>query len=480
MIFYIGIKDGFGQVRGAGRHIKIISAATPLRMQVLDSEGRVLLDSKFRAPMATELPIAGAVINLFSDEQQTVEIWYSNQPLDYAQLIAVGANEIRTRRTIFSGGRKKVLDRNPRKSVRVISDKDILIGSRAVGSEGWPVKAGIPQDFETMGEIHCFSVAPQYDWLSLNQSSVEKRPIKTGLGTLIPFNYEVYKQDTYIINNPGQLFRINSANEHTLIFSSGVRFVFKFKSKIFCVRALSNGAYVYSSENGQDWEVVCRVLDNEAAGNLVAAQFPDHNKLVYEWLTIPGQGGNARQQAINVITGEVKKIETAISGQIDYFYHPEEDAFYYWKGLALYKYKDGGSQLILSDFKSAVITETGVMVYRKNNNEVWRLDGEENTKLANSFGNNSYALVYLRNSGGNLFAGMTNGNVQAMMYAGGEGMAETFNVTHNQPFLSPIYNAEGEEIVFARDNSGLVMRKIDAPAIPDFEAAEVRTLEFLV
>lgn len=151
MLYQIGIKDGFAQIKGSGRHIKIISAATPLRIQAQDSDGRVLLDSKFRAPMATELPVAAAVINIYADEQ-TVELWYSNQPLDYSQNVVVFGGKLKVSTKFLYGGYTRVLERNPRTKAVIKSDEDIYL-SGEIGGDLWPVSKDKAEEMETFSEI---------------------------------------------------------------------------------------------------------------------------------------------------------------------------------------------------------------------------------------------------------------------------------------------------------------------------------------
>ncbi len=118
-----------------------MSAVTKVRIEALSDSGQVILQTEMRAPMATMFPATAATVNLYSDTDQTVEVWYARQPLEYMQLVSVGATRVKAQRTLIYPGKTKIADAAPRKSIRMTASANIKMGDESVNDNGWPIAA---------------------------------------------------------------------------------------------------------------------------------------------------------------------------------------------------------------------------------------------------------------------------------------------------------------------------------------------------
>jgi hypothetical protein len=158
MLRKVRIVGGFGFINAEIKHLKIISSVTPVRIQAIgagnDSE---ILQTDFRAPMATEFEQRVKRVEFYAKDDQVIEIWAGLLPLEYMQLTAVGGIGLRAGRSLLSGGSELVVAGNMRSKVRLKPEKDILIGGFGVGADGFPVLAGQEIDLESVSDIYAFS-----------------------------------------------------------------------------------------------------------------------------------------------------------------------------------------------------------------------------------------------------------------------------------------------------------------------------------
>lgn len=157
MLYQLNVANGFCQFAGPAKYLKIISAASPLKIEVIANgvrSGRVLLSSKnVRAPMGFELPEDAGVVNFYGDDQN-LEIWSGDQPLEYLQLTAVGGTKLAQKQVYTAGGRFLIAPANQRTKLRIKPQKDLFVGSDNVGLDGYPVLAGEFIDLETIGAVY--------------------------------------------------------------------------------------------------------------------------------------------------------------------------------------------------------------------------------------------------------------------------------------------------------------------------------------
>lgn len=305
MLYQIGIKDGFAQIKGSGRHIKIISAATPLRIQAQDSDGRVLLDSKIRSPMATELPAPAAVINIYA-ENQTVELWYSNQPLEYFQLTAVGATSARASEVKAPPGITKLVDANPRVKFRVVADADVKIGNLSDAREGWPIAAGEKEEFESSARLYVSVRKPVFDPASVGVPT----ETMTGSGHLQSIGAAFFAGRFFVTNETStREFVIAGAavNDITSKMAAAAIAMRAYKGALYCVVHAAGIVYLYRSFDGVNFAVV----------NSVAGTRPGFMQTAfYDGVLTMSSGSSTFQDwyQFNLQTNEIIKRQNIIGG----------------------------------------------------------------------------------------------------------------------------------------------------------------------
>lgn len=163
MLYQLNVSNGFCQFAGPAKFLKIVSAASPLKIEVIANgprSGRVLLSSKnVRAPMGFELPADAGVVNFYGDDQ-SLEIWSADAPLEYMQLTAVGGSAIKASEAFLRGGTEKLTGANTRSKIKIKPEADINIGGLGVGTNGYPVLAGQEVELETVGEVYAYTMPP--------------------------------------------------------------------------------------------------------------------------------------------------------------------------------------------------------------------------------------------------------------------------------------------------------------------------------
>lgn len=495
MLYQIGIKNGFAQVKGAGRHIKIISAETPVRLQAMDSDGRVLLDSKLRAPMATELPAPAATVNLYADDQ-VIELWYSLQPLEYLQLTAAGASRARASSKKIFPGVAKIVDANQRQSVTLLSDTDLNIGGADVAGDGWPLKAGIKENFTLAGEIYAFYPLPEFDYSGITGAFAN---VATGSGyaTVPEFgfalaNYLVfgrYAEPVYTIDKTGGAAQVLESGEVYAAVKDG--------HSIYLV--VKNGS-IYRIKKTTDGQNLQTVADLTSKLGVLGAQLIVQNNqtnrkrldcLVGDWLTTPASFGSVRCfVAINIKTGEVKRSpdNIGVSAQLSAIYHPDTGVFY----LAVHGvltvnpaagiYVSQGNQWVkvyenALDLRGFVANEQGkVMVMEPG--FIKRFD-VQNFSLTTLFTppTNRVIQSYLSESG-YLFYDF----FYYELWAVDEAFVpvQVNNTGPNGSAKIMIYDAQEGALYSIRKGNGIIFDKLPVAGLPEFSAVNVKALEYLI
>lgn len=306
MLYQIGIKDGFAQVKGSGTHFKIISAATPLRLQALDSNGRVLLDSKFRAPMATELPAPAAVINLYADDQ-TVELWYSNQPLEFLQLTAVGSGNLRTTTKEFLSGRELIIESNPRSKIMIKATEEIKIGGLGVNESGWPLAAGETITLETIGAIYGYK-APQVPVLSDFENLGVQTVTGQNIGNIAVFNGQVYAVTDEL---EPRLMKLESGAFTQIIGAPKMWVIVSYKKALWGIASNASGPALVKSIDGVNWSIINIA---QIAG---VQRSQSYSSICKGVLTTKRLSGIPSIMA-DLNTGEIKAIEGQVNDYTDY------------------------------------------------------------------------------------------------------------------------------------------------------------------
>lgn len=481
MLYQIGIKDGFAQIKGSGRHIKIISAATQLRIQAQDSNGRVLLDSKFRAPMATELTAPAAVINIYADEQ-TVELWYSNQPLEYLQLTAVGASTVTAKKIVAKKGKTKLLDSAVRTAFRVTSNKNIFVGNTSVSAAGWPLAAGEKEQFETIGEVWALNPVEPFNWSLIAGASAAQYSVAKP-STM--YHYKIFKGRVYFGDNTG-LRVMDDEGAVSSLGMAGLRAISVYLGKLYIVTALSE-AYggVYESADGVTFLKIANIQPGPALKKLASDSLTMAGFVLNDYLNfvIPEAYSSADlRYALNLFTGELiiappglkysefrsdvmvycgyRKTWITLKGQKRYWDNGT------WKnfGVNQYNFYAAGEDGRLW----GISTVAGASL------EQFDIDGKELQVLSGR------RLSPLKNIEGTAGAFLWQGNgstVEVIYIADGEDPA-VFNVTGQSAFEVDINI--GAIDTFSFTASAANKRKKLVEGLPSFEPAIVNILEFIV
>lgn len=154
MIFKQSIEAGStNELNRAGRHIKVINAASALRLRVFNDEGSVMLDSEVRSGFELEMPPFGKA-TVTSQTQQSYEIWVSADKLGY-NAPSANANNLNSYTAKHYGDTDMIVPFEPsRLSVKVVSDAPWWYGGSNVDSDnGIPVAAGEIAEIRGAAEI---------------------------------------------------------------------------------------------------------------------------------------------------------------------------------------------------------------------------------------------------------------------------------------------------------------------------------------
>ena len=138
MIFKQSIEAGStNELNRAGRHIKVINAASALRLRVFNDEGSVMLDSEVRSGFELEMPPFGKA-TVTSQTQQSYEIWVSADKLGY-NAPSANANNLNSYTAKHYGDTDMIVPFEPsRLSVKVVSDAPWWYGGSNVDSGSLP------------------------------------------------------------------------------------------------------------------------------------------------------------------------------------------------------------------------------------------------------------------------------------------------------------------------------------------------------
>lgn len=493
MLYQVGVKDGFAQVKGAGKHIKIVSATNTIRLQALDADGRVLLDSKFRSPMATELPIPAATLNFFTDDQ-VIELWYSMQPLEYMQLTAVAASRARTSEAKVYPGKSLIVGANPRQSVTLLADDDLPIGGLDVTGNGWPLEAGVKENFLLGGEIYAYKPLPNFNYSAIAGAFAL---VATGTGYDSVHNWAFSVGEKLIFGRFGSAaYQINKSGGAAAIAQGGeVHAAVKDGDFVYLLVKESLIHTIKRTSNGVTFETVISVQSQLAGIGAQLTNFTNqtNNKkqdlLIDNWLTTPASFSGVRGHvAINIKTGEVKRSPNniGVSVGIRVLYHPALNNFLlHWPGTGaacgVYVSNNSDWQQIYSnaavDQRSIMANEQGKVLITEAG-ALKRLDLEslQVTPLFTTI-SSDVVVEYLTGSG-YLFYGIFEYNIFAV--------DEAFipvKVSNTGPWSSTktlVYDADEGAIYAIRQGNGIIFERLPVAGLPKFSAVNVKVLEYLI
>ncbi|MCH2086362.1 MAG: hypothetical protein MK175_04170 [Pseudoalteromonas sp.] len=207
MIFKQSIEAGStNELNRAGRHIKVINAASALRLRVFNDEGSVMLDSEVRSGFELEMPPFGKA-TVTSQTQQSYEIWVSADKLGY-NAPSANANNLNSYTAKHYGDTDMIVPFEPsRLSVKVVSDAPWWYGGSNVDSDnGIPVAAGEIAEIRGAAEISA-AIGVKGEYLPSTQSV----SVSSGRG-----NYAA-------LSNKHGAFAITSNNKLVQLDDSGYR-----------------------------------------------------------------------------------------------------------------------------------------------------------------------------------------------------------------------------------------------------------------
>ncbi|MDP5205787.1 hypothetical protein ORI99_01825 [Alishewanella sp. SMS9] len=483
MLQRVGIKDGIGELKGYGRHLKIVSAETELRVAALDSNGRPIKETYIRAPMATVFNETAATLFFFSDTAQTVEVWYGMEPLEYLQLVAVGATRMKSSKKIVPGNiSTKLLDATPRTKLKMRTDSNIKISSTP-DEGGWTVFADTQETLETSGELWVIGKGEYFDYTSLSGAASV---------LLADANYTAQ----YESNDRWEYFKKTGAFYACPQTLSDVKEVLKdgtvntlpmpgtpvkeFLGKLWQVRFSGSRRFMVSSTDARIW-----VNEFELPSDCVDifTQTSLRIKIAESWLIYTGEGTKAADSvACNLVTGECLRSPTGQTSAHQPIYWPKINK---WLSVKVGNASDAGifafeggewvRKLAAShDYRGVIFDDLG-RCFAHNSNNLYRIfDDFSRELIITGIGN---SVEYINGSGGILFWSFGG---QMGFYR--EGIDSGLISVSSAGTSFAKYDSEDEKIYFIQAGGALdiAIKERDAPNLPKTELFSVEMLEFLV
>ena len=268
MLYQINLANGFAQMQGVSKHLKIISAASPVKLEVVavgNRSGRVLMSStNVRAPMGFVLPEDAGTVNFYG-EDQTLEIWSGEHPLEYLQLTAVGASGINSAAILAYSGVTKVANKNQRKSIMLKSSEALKVGT---DGGGWPVAANEVINLETVSDINVYREKPGFN--------------VNAIGTDVVVSNTVQRKDhasiarfaglTWAVTAAGELFKYDNtgaqvgANQTGSAGFTKAALIWAFNGALYIAGSGLSGIMLVKTTDGETYNL----LGNAGAGTFTA------------------------------------------------------------------------------------------------------------------------------------------------------------------------------------------------------------------
>lgn len=158
----VQIKGGYGFVNGEAANIKIISAASQVRVVGLSVNDKPIFESIMRAPWGMQFEQTVKRVEFHSDTDQTIEVWLGKMPLDYVQMVAVGGTSIKTTEVgLTAGSLQQVLQPALRKKVLVKTTTPVRIKSDPLDA-GWPLAENGEIELELTGALYAQKAASTF------------------------------------------------------------------------------------------------------------------------------------------------------------------------------------------------------------------------------------------------------------------------------------------------------------------------------
>ena len=479
--------SGFGFVNGEFLFLKIISSATPLRVAVL-AQGKPILNTELRAPMATALDKRADRLELYSETPQTVEVWVGLQPLEYLQLTAVGSTGMRaTQKTVFPGN-SLILPANQRQKVRLTASKDILLSGDGIGA-GWPLAAGEKEEFETIGAIYANFLR---DAININgiagaaeavSNAVpptniynQSQPVRFAGGTLFSNPVAGNSSKALFLKDDNSIEQLPFSNAAFLIDGGRLYAVIKGDSP---TQLPGQGVSVYVSDDAITWQRV----------TFGGANLPTYWRFYHAACDITDGwaywgSDNGYCGAIHIQTGQsVQPVVQFAPGQYSGIYSPKRNQFLRMNqgttaAAGIYNHSAAGAPKILAGSVGFDIRAIGQgadgRIYISTATGVYELNDDNTTTLLASFASSAVPYVMLQNTGGVVFY---NSSVGRLLFLDKDAYY-TADVTGAGSFIASYAGGSDKNIYFGYGD--LTVKKRPALFMPDLEPVKVSALEFII
>ncbi len=352
------------------------------------------------------------------------------------------------------------------------------------------------EEFETSGEIWAFTGKPIFDWQKLNDAATT---VFADAATTVPMA-------DYARFNNGFVFAPNNSNQARFLDELGAatacnlintQALFTHTGRLFAVSTAptvdGTAPFIFESTDGVNFGKIRKLWASDGSESwfLLFNQGGFLN-IVGDWVNFEPpnhgpSGANQRKVAVNVLTGECKQSPVGMGTGPRSFYDPnttkwwkyEADGVYIQNGEGWLKVSDVFGQTVLA----LMITEQGRIIARVSG-KLYEVFEDGTTLLMSTSATTNETVRYIKGSGGVLFSVSGISTSVRIIYAPPTGDTEHFTVSGVFSYMgNPLYSSAEKKIYFFKFDTSpadATVRQIGAPDLPELEAVEVKTLEFLI